>query len=826
MGERGPLEGWRVLEVTDIRGAMCGRILADLGADVVRLDGDVGSTRTPANASEGRASGGGVGPGGSGVGPGGSGVGPGGSGVGPGGSGVGPGGSGVGPGGSAAAAYRHANKRIATWSGDPGTVHALAARADVLVENLDPRSRARLGLDPDQVQDRHPHLVHVAMADFGLDGPRAKWKLEPLTAQAAGGTLFASGFPDRAPCWCPGYLGHDVASIYGAIGAVAALMDRRRHGRGQTVEVSVQEATLAGTVPWSVAVHDYLKINPFLPAEGRRNADGFYQVLPAADGWVRFVIGNEKQWRGAVRLARDPEVLTADEWLDPLYRRMNADVARLVMAETLRDRTRAELFEEASRAGATLGVIHTPSEYVAHEQVRARHVFSRSNLAGFEGGPAARPPLRFSATPGRPDAAPAAPVAAPALANAWPVREAVPPTGGQGRLLGGVRVVEFGMAAVGPEVSLVLAAFGADIIKIESSAHLDVLRMAGFDRVNCAFAFNAECRGRRSVSLNLDREEGRALALELCAAADVVVENYRGGVLDDLGLGYEAVKGANPGVIYVSSQGYGSSGPLARMPAYGPLNFGFVGLHLLWNHPDSPYPCGTSLNHPDHVAGKYIAIGVLAALDHRRRTGEGQLIEMAQTEFAAWLRGEVYLDGWRAGADPVPRGNDSPDACPHGVFPSAGEDRWVAIVAADDTQWEALCRVAGWPVDPVLATRAARVARAAEVAARVSEWTVLHDAAELSALLQDAGVSACPVMGPLDHLDDPHLAARRFIVELDHAEVGPERHEGDPVRMSLTEQVVPAAAPCLGADTAPVLEEVLGLTAGEVVGLVAAGVCV
>lgn len=768
VGERGPLAAWRVVEVTDVRGAMCGRILADLGADVLRLER---SERLPSGS---------------------------------------------------AAAYRHANKRSLTWDGDPATLHSLLGRADVLVENLAPEGRAELGLTPVEVGERHPHLVHVAMADFGLSGPRAGWRLEPLTAQAAGGTLFASGFPDRPPCWCPGYLGHDAASIYGAIGAVAALVDRRRHGRGQTVEVSVQEATLAGTVPWSVAIKDYLKINPFLPAEGKRNADGFYQVLPAADGWVRFVVGNDKQWRGAVRLAGNPEVLTADEWLDPLYRRMNADVARLVMGETLRDRTRAQLFDEASRAGATLGVIHMPSEYVAHDQVRARRVFSESTLPGLEGGPVARPPMRFSATPGRSTAVPAEPVRDPV----WPRRPQQTPTGGGEKLLDGVRVVEFGMAAVGPEVSLVLAGFGADVIKIESAAHLDVLRMAGFDRVNCAFAFNTECRGRRSVTLNLDREEGRTLALQLCGRADVVVENYRGGVLEGLGLGYQAVKKVNPGVIYVSSQGYGSSGPLAGMPAYGPLNFGFVGLHHLWNHPDAPYPCGTSLNHPDHVAGKYLSIGVLAALDHRNRTGEGQLIEMAQTEFAAYLRGEVYLDGWLAGADPAASGNDSDDACPHGVFPAAGEDRWVAIVVADDRQWEALCRVAGWAPEPALAGLDGRLARAADVAARVSAWTGRHDAASLAARLQEAGVSACPVMGPLDHLDDPHLAERGFFVELQHPEVGPERHEGDPVRMSVTDQQVPAAAPCLGAHTVEVLGEVLGLTAAEVERLVAEGVCV
>jgi crotonobetainyl-CoA:carnitine CoA-transferase CaiB-like acyl-CoA transferase len=778
----GPLESWRVVDLADLRGALCGRILADLGADVIRLDPDApdraGAAAGPAVHE------------------------------------------------TAAAAYRHANKRTLRYT-SAADLHDLLDRADVLVENLRPGRRAELGLEPAAVAEAHPHLIHVVMADFGLTGPRAGWRLEPLTAQAAGGTLFASGFPELPPCSFPGFLGHDCASVYGVIGAVAALADRRRHGRGQTVEVSVQEATLAGTVPWSVAMADYLKINPFLPAEGKRNADGFYWVLPAADGWVRFVIGNEKQWGGALGLAGEPEALKSDEWLDPLFRRMNADAARLVISERLRDRTRAELFDQARRVGATLGVVHLPSEYVAHEQPRSRGVFSEGRLPGFEGAPVVRPPLRFSATPDRAEAGPER----PAPAGAWPARAGSATAGdpdgradSAGPLLGGIRVVEFGMAAVGPEVSLVLSSFGADVIKVESETHLDVLRQAGFGRVNAAFSFNTECRGRRSVALNLDTVRGRALAFELCTRADVVVENYRGGVLEGMGLGYEAVKTANPSVVYASSQGYGSTGPLAGMAAYGPLNFGFSGLHLLWNHAGAPYPCGTSLNHPDHVAGKFLAAAVVAALDHRARTGQGQRVELAQTEFAAFLCGDVYIDGWRWG-DPGPVGNDGATASPHGVFPAAGEDRWVAIVAAGDTEWAALCQVAGWPADPALGTLAGRLDRAAEITARVADWTAGQDAAELSARLQAAGVSACPVMGPLEHLEDEHLGARGFIVELQHPEVGAERHEGDPVRMSATAQRTPGPAPCLGVDTVDVLGEVLGLAPAEVERLVAEKIC-
>jgi benzylsuccinate CoA-transferase BbsF subunit len=305
----------------------------------------------------------------------------------------------------------------------------------------------------------------------------------------------------------------------------------------------------------------------------------------------------------------------------------------------------------------------------------------------------------------------------------------------------------------------------------------------------------------------------------------VVAENYRGGVLDRMGLGYQAVKGANPSVIYVSSQGYGRGGPLGEMPAYGPLNLGFVGLHHMWNHPDVPYPCGTSLNHPDHIAGKLLAVGVLAALDHRRRTGQGQLVDMAQTEAAAFLMGDVYLNAYLEGADPPALGNARPDAVPHGVYPSAGDDRWLALSVLDDAAWYRLCEALGWSVDSSTATVDGRLAARDAIDKRITEWssaTVAEDAAEL---LQSRRVSAMPVMGPLDHLADPHLAERGFIVTLEHPEVGRERHVGNPVRLSGLPQRTARSAPCLGVDTEEVLGTLLGIGADEVAELRRRGVC-
>jgi crotonobetainyl-CoA:carnitine CoA-transferase CaiB-like acyl-CoA transferase len=586
--------------------------------------------------------------------------------------------------------------------------------------------------------------------------------------------------------------------------------------------VSVQEAALAGTTPWSVALEDYLRINPLLPAKGTRNADGLYWVLPASDGWVRTVIGNGKQWGGFLALLNDPDALTGPEWKEPGFRAMNGDVVRLIAETLLTDRTRSELFEDARRHGATVGVIHAPSEFVGHAQSEARQSFVRTGFPGIERAPFVAPPLRLSATPAslrRPAPAPGDDSVAGDRRSADPERES------PGPLLDGIRVVEFGMAAVVPELSGVLSELGADVIKIESAAHLDVLRSAGRGQVNCAFSFNAECRGRRSVVLDLETAEGRQLAFRLCAGADVVAENYRGGVLERMGLGYEAVKGTNPSVIYAASQGYGRGGPLGEMPAYGPLNLGFVGLHHLWNHPDVPYPCGTSLNHPDHIAGKLLAVGVLAALDHRRRTGQGQLVDMAQTEAAAFLMGDVYLNSYLDGADPPPRGNARDDAVPHGVYPAAGEDRWLALSVLDDAAWQRFRDALQWPADAITDRLEGRLASRDVIDKRITEWSSARTAEDAAAWLQAHGVSAMPVMGPLDHLADPHLSERGFIVTLQHPEVGPERHVGNPVRLSRLHQRTARSAPCLGVDTEEVLGSLPGIDAGEVADLRRRGIC-
>ena len=787
-----PLAHVRVVDLTDLRGALAGRLLADLGADVLKVEPPAGDPdrRRPPRA-----------------------------------------GGGTDPDGSLAFLYRHANKRGCKL--DPTTaagrrrLEALCSAGDVLLENFAPDERARAGLAVAEVRVRHPRLVHVVMADFGLTGPRAHWRLEALPAFAASSALHSSGFPDRPPCWLPGHAAHDCAAAFACAGALAALLDRARSGLGQTVEVSVQEAALAGLAPWAIPLPDYHRLYPVIPAVQSRNADGNYLVVPVADGWVRFLPATPRHWRAFTRLLGEPEALAGEHWENLVHRILSADVIRLVAGECLAMRERAEVVRAGLSMGVPIAPVATPDQFVASEQEVARGYFRRSDFPWLGAAPLAVAPFVFSETPvalRRP---------APRLEDdetPWPDEaRPLPPGDATGAVppLAGLRVLALAVVAVGPEVCWLLSELGAEVIKIESRTKLDPLREVAIDpgRPNRAFTFNAENRGQKSVCLDLATARGRELALALAATCDVVVENNRGGVAAAWGLDYEHVRRVRPDVVYLASQAHGRGGPLGTVQGFGPLNAAFAGAHWLWNHPDAPYPAGASLNHPDHVASKLGLVAVLAALEHRRRTGRGQLVDLSQTEVAAFLLGEAYLEGPLTGVPAAPRGNRVPWACPHGVYPSAGDDRWVAVAVIDDERWQRLRAHLAWADEPALRTVEGRLVAADVLDERLAGWTRTRSSEAAADALQRLGVSAMPVVHGEDLRADAHLAAREALVTLTHPEVGVEHHAGNPLRFTRSPLVTAGPSPLLGADTAAVLQEVLGLSPEEVDDLARTGVC-
>ena len=397
--------------------------------------------------------------------------------------------------------------------------------------------------------------------------------------------------------------------------------------------------------------------------------------------------------------------------------------------------------------------------------------------------------------------------------------------------LAGVRVADFTWVWAGPFATEQLAHLGAEVIRIEARDRSCVTRLlppfADFQPgLNRSGYFNQYNQGKRSLSLNLKHPRGIEVAKRLIAKSDVVAENFANGVMERMGLGYEEVRRLRPDVIMVSISGYGRSGPERDFVSYGPATVPLAGFSAVTGYKGGP-PMHVGISYGDPTAGLHGALAVLAALCHRRRTGEGQFIDVSLWEAAASLLPEALLDREMNGVEPPREGNRHGLMAPHGVFRSAGQDRWVSVAVGNHEEWRALCEVVGRPEvasDPRFATVAARKQNEDELEQIVDAWTRERSPEEATRVLQAVGVAAFPTMTNQDLTEDPHLNSRGFFVDLPHPEVGVRRHAGIPWKLSRTPCAVEAPAPCFGGDNEPVLREVLGYTAAEVEALAAEGV--
>ena len=384
--------------------------------------------------------------------------------------------------------------------------------------------------------------------------------------------------------------------------------------------------------------------------------------------------------------------------------------------------------------------------------------------------------------------------------------------------LEGIRVIEFGTGAVVPDFGKILGELGADVIKIESRKNLDFMRTIGPD-INAIHGFNEANRNKRSFGVDLKTEKGKELVKQLIKMSDIVGENFRGGVMKRLGLDYESVRQIKPDIIYLSSCGFGGGGPYSEYEAYGPMISAVSGLLSVWAHPDDPYPVGSNSPIPDHLASKYAVIAVLAALDYRRRTGKGQFIDMAQTEVAAALIGEIYLDYMINKRLPKPMGNRSAYMAPHGCYRCRGEDQWCAISVYTDEEWKNFCHAIGepaWTKDSRFSDTLGRVKNVDELDKLVEEWTIQHQAREVMEILQAAGVPAGVVQRAPDTIEDPQLKSRGGIVEVVHPVVGKRLYPGIPFKFSSMTLPGSKPAPLLGQHTDEICRELLKLPQEEI----------
>lgn len=385
--------------------------------------------------------------------------------------------------------------------------------------------------------------------------------------------------------------------------------------------------------------------------------------------------------------------------------------------------------------------------------------------------------------------------------------------------LNGIRVADFSWVGAGPFLTKPLADHGADVVKVESRNRVDPIRsMApfrdGVKGIERSGYFANRNTSKRSMCLDLKDPRGRDLALRLIEVSDVVVNNFSPGTMDRLGLGYDAARAVRPDVVYLEMPMMGTEGPQRNCRGYGLTIAAAGGLLGLTGYRDRP-PVGTGTNYPDHVPNPlHGAVAVLAALRKRRRTGQGEYIELAQLESTINAIGPAIVAAAR-GETVRPSGNDDDVAAPHGVYPCAGVERWCALAVFNDEQWAAARRVlsaVNWVDYPQFDTVDGRRSARPELDRMLARATEGWDAGRLAAELTARGVAASPVQhADALVLDDPQLRAREHWATLVHPVMGPSVYDRTPYRFSATPGCLRTPAPLLGADSRAVCTELLGI---------------
>jgi len=394
------------------------------------------------------------------------------------------------------------------------------------------------------------------------------------------------------------------------------------------------------------------------------------------------------------------------------------------------------------------------------------------------------------------------------------------------KALDGVRVVAFEIALAGPMTTAMLASYGAEVIKVESRTRIDLMRLAGpfigAERISnegsvCYLNPNA---GKLDLSLDLKHPRAKEVIERLVKWADVVAENFAGGVLTKLGLGYEELRRIKPDIIMLSSSIYGQTGPFAQVPGYGALLTALTGLPHLTGFPDQlPQAPGFAIT--DFIAPRISVLAIVAALEYRRRTGKGQFIDASQVETIVPLLTPVLLEYEVSDREASRIGNRSTRAAPHSVYRCRGNDRWCAITVFTDEEWQQFCQVIGspaWTENPEFSTLLSRVRNAEKLDALVEEWTINHTPEEVMKLMQDAGIAAAVVQCGQDLDTDPQLKHQHYFHKLDHPGLGGFSYTGIPAQLSKTPYEV-ERAPFLGEHTEYICTKVLGFSDEEFVQL-------
>lgn len=719
-----------------------------------------------------------------------------------------------------------ANKRTMQLSslGEPGLVGLLAG-ADVFVTDYHDEALSALGVSLASLARALPGLCVTSVTPFGLTGPYASYRGGPLIAEALSGYMSLNGEMGAPPLRAPGHLTEFASGANAFVATLAALLKRIRTGWGECVEASDMEA-LSAFVP-------YLRAQ-YMMADHRREGgtDGGVRLVRCVDGWVSAAIASrvaKPNWQELFGIS--DEIWPAD-----LYEGDSGQVtakARAFLEPYFQSWTTEDVFQVLQAQGVVCGMALSPTQILESPQFIERGFFREFEHPELG-------PLRAAGPPGRLSSAhPVPPAAAPGLSDAitpgdlaWAASPAPCDPAARGQPpLQGIRVVDLTQAWIGPYAMMMMGDLGAEIIKIEYHKRPDVWRRLVHNPpaitnpdskgVNRSHYYNSANRNKRSVSLNLQSEEGRALFKRLVADADVVAENYTAHVMTKLGLDYAALRAVNEDLVMLSSSGFGKTGPWNAYRTNGSAIEGLAGWDALHGYSGGP-PVLMGFFQADPICGLQMCAMVLGLLVRREMHGGGGNIEGAMVEAAAGYVADALLEAQLGVAHPR-AGNRDRNAVPSGVYPCAGEDRWIAIQVPDDASWQALAEVAGLETlaDQRFISREERRAHEDQLDGLLSAWTRTQDAEALMTRLQAAGVPAGVVRSVSEALDDPHLAARDWFQLVGRPDIGAHKHNGFAWRFSNAVLSPMRPPPRLGEHSASVLAERLGLDPDRIEALVA-----
>ena len=838
-GPEGPLGDIRVLDLATPAAEATGRVLADLGAEVIKIEppgGCAARFTPPFEAARGPAQ------------------------------------SGARGGEAERSLFWRAfglGKRSVVLDiaveADRARLRELARSADVWIESFAPGTLDAIGLGDADLRALNPALIYTQVTPFGQTGPEAGSPATDLTLAAAGGLMNFQGDADRPPL----PVGAPESSMHGAVQAAAdtilALYGRGQTGRGQRLDCAMQAA-----VVWTLLFQTGFPslLGSDMPGFGADRANGPAQLLPGLDlpqhaackdGHVvmTLLLGEvgQRSLRGMMQWAADAGALDSDlaelDWGDFLGavgagKITPADVVRGLKQFTdfLATQTKAEIQRRALEGKWLIGPAWNAVDLLADPQLRARNYWVEVAGAPHPGPFArlSRTPIRYRAPAPRLgehqsllDEQRPAPRAAPQTQRAASPpaqRTALPPvhsaSAAPGALLEGLKVADFSWVAAGPLISKDLANLGACVLHVESENHLDPLRLVppwkdGAPNVNANHASPNFNQSKLGLAVDLQTPGGREIALRMVDWADVVVESFTPGSAAKLGLDYPALRQRRPDLIMLSSCMRGQTGPEAHYTGFGLQGAGLAGLVAITGWPDR-LPSGPWGAYTDFIAPRFSLAALGAALHHRARTGEGQYIDVSQIEAAIHFIEPLLLDCALNGRVAGRAGHGSQRACPHGVFAAQGEERYIAIAAETPAQWRALCQtVPQLPAQDSLNALSARLARKAELEAPLRKWCTAQEPFAAARLLRRAGVPAYPVLRATDLHEDPQLRARGFFIQLNHPRLGRATFEGATTHFSQTPARPLHAGPTIGQHTFETLRDLLGYTEQQITDLAASG---